>query len=325
MKQTMKAIVQRTYGLPDVLEMSEAPIPSIDDDQVLIRVHASSVNALEWHLMTGTPYLVRPQAGFTKPKREILGADVAGTVEEVGANVTRFKPGDDVFGEVGGGYAEYTVARPKTLVLKPVNATFEQAAAVPVAALTALQGLRDHGRIEPGQRVLINGASGGVGTFAIQIAKTLGAEVTAVCSTGNVDTAQSLGADKVIDYTRTDFTESERDYDLMLDIAGTGSVSGCVSVLAEAGRYIVVGGPKGRWLGPLPRLAKAKLAFVRGDRTMGFFVASPKEKDLTTLAEWMEAGSLVPVIEATYPLSEVPDALRRFGQGHAQAKTVITV
>lgn len=325
MKQTMKAIVQSTYGLPDVLEMSEAPIPSIDDDQVLIRVHASSVNALEWHLMTGTPYLVRPQAGFMKPKREILGADVAGTVEEVGANVTRFKPGDDVFGEVGGGYAEYAVARPKTLALKPANVTFEQAAAVPVAALTALQGLRDHGRIQPGQRVLINGASGGVGTFAVQIAKALGAEVTAVCSTGNVDTARSLGAGKVIDYTKTDFTESERDYDLMLDIAGTRSLSGCMSVLADTGRYIVVGGPKGRWLGPLPRLGRAKLAFLRGDRTMGFFVASPNDKDLTTLAEWMEAGSLVPVIEATYPLSEVPDALRRFGQGHARAKTVITV
>jgi NADPH:quinone reductase-like Zn-dependent oxidoreductase len=324
MKETMKAIVQSTYGLPDVLEMHEVPIPVIDDDQVLIRVHASSVNALEWHLMTGTPYLVRPQAGFTKPKRPTLGADVAGTVEAAGANVTRFQPGDEVFGEVGGGYAEYAAARPETLALKPANATFEQAAAVPVAALTALQGLRDHGRIQSGQRLLINGASGGVGTFAIQIAKVLGAEVTAVCSTGNVDTARSLGADKVIDYTKTDFTESERSYDLMLDIVGTGSVSGCMSVLADAGRYVVVSGPKGRWLGPLPRLVKAKLAFTRGDRTMGFFVAKPNEKDMSVLAEWMESGTLVPMIETTYPLNKVPDALRRFGRGHARGKTVIT-
>jgi NADPH:quinone reductase-like Zn-dependent oxidoreductase len=321
----MKAIVQDTYGLPDVLEMREVPIPSVDDGQVLIRVHASSVNALEWHLMTGTPYLVRPQAGFTKPKRPILGADVAGTVEKVGANVTKFAPGDEVFGEVGGGYAEYAVARPKTLAPKPANVTFEQAAAVPVAALTALQGLRDHGRIQSGQRVLINGASGGVGTFAIQIAKLLGAEVTAVVSTGNVDTARSLGADKVIDYTKTDFTEGERNHDLMLDIVGTGSVSGCMSVLADAGRYVVVGGPKGRWLGPLPRLVKAKLAFLRGNQTMGFFVAAPNEADMGVLAEWMESGSIVPVIETTYPLSEVPEALKRFGQGHARGKTVITV
>jgi NADPH:quinone reductase-like Zn-dependent oxidoreductase len=276
-------------------------------------------------MMTGTPYLVRPQAGFRRPKRPTLGADVAGTVEAVGKDVTAFKAGDDVFGGVGSGYAEYAVAREGTLALKPANVTFEQAAAVPVAALTALQGLRDHGRIQPGQHVLINGASGGVGTFAIQIAKTLGAEVTAVCSTGNVETARSLGADHVIDYTLEDFSQGDHRYDLMLDIVGTGPVATCKDVLTSGGTYVVVGGPKGRWLGPIPRLLKAKLTFVKGDRTMGFFVAKQNAKDLEFLAELMESGKISSVIEATYPLDEVPDALSRFGNGHAKGKTVITI
>lgn len=326
MLDTMHAIVQDRYGLPDVLSLQQVPKPDVGDDTVLVRVHASSVNAAEWHMMTGAPYLVRTQAGLRKPKRRTIGFDVAGTIEAVGKDVTRFKVGDHVFGDVGtGGYAEYAIAPEAALARKPAKVTFDQAAAVPVAGLTAVQGLRDVGSLQPGQQVLINGASGGVGTFAIQIAKALGAEVTAVCSTRNVESARSLGADHVVDYTKEDYSRREERFDLMFDIVGTGPIGDCKRMLKPGGRYVVVGGPKGKWLGPIPRLLKAKLAFLRGGRTMGFFVAKASAADLEYLASLMDSGQMTPLVEATYPLAETARALERFGQGHAQGKTVITI
>ncbi|MFV1962939.1 MAG: NAD(P)-dependent alcohol dehydrogenase [Acidimicrobiia bacterium] len=322
----MKAIVQYEYGPPEVLEFRDVDMPVAGDDDVLIRVQASSVNALEWHMMTGVPFLVHLEAGFSKPKRPTLGADVAGRVEAVGKNVTRFQPGDDVFGDVGSGaYAEYVTGSERSLALKPDNVTFEQAAAVPVAGLTALQGLRDKGQIQSGQHVLINGASGGVGTFAVQIAKSLGAEVTAVCSTKNVDAARSLGADHVIDYTQEDFVQSGRRYDLMFDLPGNRSLADCKRVLKSNGTYLLVGGSKRRWVGPLPRLFRAKLAFLVGNRRMDWLLAKANNEDLGLLAGLLESGEVTPVIERRYELSDVPEALRRFGDGHAQGKTVITV
>ncbi|MCZ6662647.1 MAG: NAD(P)-dependent alcohol dehydrogenase [Actinobacteria bacterium] len=322
----MRAIVQLAYGSPDVLQLREVDKPVVNDDDVLVRVRASSVNALEWHLLTGLPYLVRPQAGLRKPKRMTLGADVAGQVEAVGKNVTRLQPGDEVFGDIGGGaYAEYVCAPEAKLVLKPAVLTFEQAAAVPVAALTALQGLRDIGQIQSGQKVLINGASGGVGTFAVQIAKSFGADVTAVCSTRNVDMVQSIGADHVIDYTQEDFTQSGQRHDLMFDVPGNRPWADCKRVLSRDGIYVMVGGPKGRWLGPLPHLLRVKVASLFGNQRMGWFVAQMKEEDLSFLAELLESGEVVPVIERTYPLEETAAALRYLGEGHAQGKNVITV
>ena len=322
----MKAIVQDKYGLPGVLELREVDRPIVGDDDVLVRVHATSVNALEWHLMTGTPYLVRPTAGMLRPKRATLGADVAGRVEAVGKNVTRFRPGDDVFGDISAGaYAEYVSARERSLVFKPANVTFEQAAAVPVAGLTALQGLRDIGQIQSGQKVLINGASGGVGTFAVQIAKSFGAEVTAVCSTRNVATARSIGADHVFDYTKEDFTQSGQLYDLMFDVPGNRPLADCWRVLEPEGTYLLVGGPKGRWLGPLPRLFRAKLASLVGNRRFGWFVAQMNKEDLGFLSELLDSEEVAPVIEDTYPLEEASEALRYLGEGHAQGKLVITV
>ena len=321
----MKAIVQESYGSPDVLEVREVDKPVVNDDDVLVRVHAASVNALDWHLLTGLPYLVRPSAGLRTPKRVIAGADVAGRVEDVGKNVTRFQPGDEVFGDVSGSFAEYVSAPERGLALKPANLTFEQTAAVPVAGLTAVQGLRDHGRIQSGQKVLINGASGGVGTFAVQVAKSFGAEVTAVCSTRNVDTARSSGADHVIDYTQEDFTQGGQRYDLMFDVPGNRSLADCWRVLEPEGTYLLVGGPKGRWLGPLPRLFRAKLASLVRSQRLAWFVAQVNREDLGLLKELLESGQVVPVIEKTYPLDEAADALRYFGEGHAQGKLILTV
>lgn len=322
----MKAIVQDKYGSPDVLELRDVDKPVMGDDEVLIRVHASSVNALEWHLMTGVPYLVHLEAGLSKPKRPTLGADVAGQIEGVGKNVTRFQRGDDVFGDIGAGaYAEYVCAPERSLALKPANVTFEQAAAVPVAGLTALQGLRDKGQIQSGQNVLVNGASGGVGTHAVQIAKSFGAEVTAVCSTKNVDTARSIGADHVIDYIQEDFTQCDQRYDLMFDVPGNRSLADCKRVLKSNGTYLLVGGPKRRWVGPLPHLFRAKLAFLVGNQRMDWLLAQVNKEDLGFLAGLLESEELIPVIERGYELSDVPEALRHFGEGHAQGKTVITV
>ncbi len=265
----MKAWVRCVYGTPDVLELAEVDVPTPEDDRVLIRVHASSVNPVDWYEIIGEPYLVRIQGGWRTPKVPIPGSDVAGVVETIGAKVTRFKPGDEVFGRCPGAFAEYASAREDQITLKPTNVTFEQAATVPVAALTALQALRDSGRIQPGQKVLINGASGGVGTFAVQIAASFGAEVTAVCSTRNVEAAKALGAQTVIDYTREDFTRTDQRYDLILDIAGTRSIADRKRILTPKGTLVMVGGPKGnRWIGSLASLVKLLLAGTFSSRRM---------------------------------------------------------
>src|SRR5436190_2124979 len=323
----MKAIVYESYGSPDVLELREVDKPVVGDDQVLVRVHATSVNPVDWHTMTGAPYMVRMMAGMLRPKRTFLGVDFAGTVEAVGRDVTKFQPGDEVFGARDGAFADYVCVREdRAVAKKPAGVTFEQAAAVAVAASTALQGLRDKGQIQPGQKVLINGASGGVGTFAVQIAKSFGAEVTGVCSTRNVDTVRSIGADHVIDYTQEDFTRSERRYDLLLDIAGSRSWSDYKRVLDEKATVVVVGGPKGnRWIGPMSQAVKLRLSSLAGSRrVVAPFLAKIKKEDLVALQELLEAGSVTPVIDRQYELSEVPEALRYLGEGHARGKVVIT-
>jgi len=324
----MKAIVYERYGPPDVLELREIDRPVVTDDGVLVRVHATSVNPVDWHTMTGTPYLVRMMAGLLKPKSEFLGVDFAGTVEAVGRDVTQFQPGDEVFGARNGAFAEYVCVREDRVVAqKPAGVTFEQAAAVGVAAISALQGLRDKGQIQQGQKVLINGASGGVGTFAVQIAKSFGAEVTGVCSTRNVDIVRSIGADHVIDYTQEDFTRSEQRYDLMLDVAGNRSWSDCKRVLNEKATLVVVGGPKkGRLIGPLNQVVKLRLSSLGGSRrVVAPFLAKLNKEDLVVLQKLLEAGTVTPVIDRQYELSEVPEALTYLGDGHAQGKVVITV
>ena len=323
----MKAILHRVYGPPDALELGEIDLPAVTDDGVLVRVRAASVNPVDWHGVTGTPYLVRLQGGLRRPKEQAVGVDFAGTVETVGKDVTQFGAGDEVFGVRGGAFAEYVcIPVDRAVVQKPANVTFEQAAAAPVAAVTALQGLRDKGRIQTGHRVLINGASGGVGTFAVQIAKSFGAEVTGVCSTGNVDTARSLGADRVIDYTQEDFTLSEQRYDLLLDIAGNRSWRELRRVLADRARLVVVGGPKtNRWIGPLGHLAGMRLASTGRSQTVVPFLAKMNKADLVDLRELLEAGAVKPVIDRRYPLSETPEALAYLGEGHARGKVVITV
>jgi NADPH:quinone reductase-like Zn-dependent oxidoreductase len=324
----MKAFVYQRYGPPDVLELREVDKPVVGDDDVLVRVHAISVNPVDWHTMTGTPYLVRLESGLRKPKRQVLGVDFAGTVEAIGRNVNQFQPGDEVFGAKSGAFAEYVCVREdRAVALKPANVTFEQAAAVSVAAISALQGLRDKGQIQSGQKVLINGASGGVGTFAVQIAKSFGAEVTGVCSTRNVDTARSIGADHVIDYTEQDFTQSGHRYDLMLDIAGSRSWSDCSRVLDDKAILVVVGGPKrGRWIGPLGQALKLRLGSVADSRrVVAPFLAKMNKEDLVALQELLEAGTVTPVIDKRYELSDAPEALRYLGEGHARGKIVVTV
>lgn len=322
----MKAIVYCDYGSPDVLESEDVEKPVPGDDQVLIRVRAASVNPLDWHFMRGTPYVGRAVMGLRKPKVTRLGVDFAGTVESVGKNVTQFKPGDEVFGGRTGAFAEYvSVGEDRAVVLKPPNLTFEQAAAVPVAAITALQGLRDKGRLQPGQKVLINGASGGVGTFAVQIAKSFGADVTGVCSTRNVDMVRSIGADRVIDYTREDFTKSGQRYDLILDNVGNRSLSECRRALNPKGKYVMVGGPAGRWFDPLPRMLSASVLSRFVTQDMGAFVARLNKEDLTILRDLMQAGKVTPVIDRRYRLSEVPAAIRYLEEGHARGKVVVTL
>jgi NADPH:quinone reductase-like Zn-dependent oxidoreductase len=325
---TMKAIVYDRYGSPDVLELRDVEKPVAADDEVLVRVHATSVNPVDWHTMTGWPYLVRMMGGLRTPKSKRLGVDFAGTVEAVGKDVTHFQPGDEVFGGRNGAFAEYVCVREERAVApKPASLTFEQAAAVPVAALTALQGLRDKGQVQPGQKVLINGASGGVGTFAVQIAKALGAEVTGVCSTRNVDLVQSLGADRVIDYTREDFTRSEERYDLMLDVAGGRSWSECSRVLTPEATVVQVGGPKlNRLTGvSLRHLARTRLASMVGSRKVVLFLAKMPKEDLLFLHELLEAGKVTPVVDRRYELSEIAEALAYLGEGHARGKVVVTV
>lgn len=323
----MKAIVRDRFGPPEVLELREMDKPEVGDGEVLVRVNAASVNPLDWYAMTGTPYVGRAQMGMHRPKSSRLGVDFAGVVVAVGDNVTRLKPGDKVFGGREGAFAEYLcVPQDRGVTLMPAGLSFEQAAAVPVAALTALQGLRNHGRLQPGQQVLVNGASGGVGTFAVQLAKSLGAQVTGVCSTKNVDLVRSLGADPVIDYTQEDFTRSNRRYDLLLDVAGSRPWSACRRVLQPQGTMVIVGGPKrNRLLGPLSHVLKVRLASLRASQRVRFFIASLNREDLVALQELLEAGTVRPVVERSYPLSEAADALRYLGAGHAQGKVVITV
>ena len=322
----MKAIVYCEYGSPDVLKFEDIEKPTPGDDQVLVRVRAASVNPLDWHYMRGTPYFMRMQAGLRKPKVTRLGVDYAGTVEAVGRNVKRFQPGDEVFGGRTGAFAEYvSVREDRAVVLKPANLTFEQAASVPIAAITALQSLRDKGKIQPGQKVLINGASGGVGTFAVQIAKSFGAEVTGVCSTRNVDMVRSIGADQVIDYTKEDFTKSAQRYDLILDMVGNHSLLECRRVLNPKGKYIMIGGPAGRWIDPLPRVINALVLSRFVSQDIGMFLAELNKEDLTILRDLMQAGKVTPVIDRHYRLNEVPEAIRYLEEGHARGKVVITL
>jgi len=321
----MRAVIRKKYGSADLLDLQEVEQPDLADDTVLVRVRAASINPADWYGMTGRPYVGRAEMGLRKPKPDRLGADFAGTVEAVGKDVTHVRPGDEVFGAKSGALAEYVSVR-DAVVPKPANLTFEEAAAVPVAAVTALQGLRDKGRLRAGQKVLINGASGGVGTFAVQIAKALGAEVTAVCSTRNVELVRSLGADHVVDYTREDFSRGDRRYDLMLDVAGSRSWSDCKRVLDPKARLVIVGAPKGsRLLGPLSHVMKLYLAALGNSRKVGFFVAKLNRADLVFLRELLEAGTVRPVLDKRYELSEVADAFRYLGEGHAQGKVVLTV
>ena len=320
----MKAIVYTKYGPPEILELKEVEKPTPKDNEVLVKVHAASANAYDWHLLRADPFLVRLMGGgLLKPKNTILGADIAGQVEAVGRNVKQFQPGDEVFGESGfGAFAEYVCASENALALKPANISFEEAAAVPMAAVTALQGLRDKGQIQPGQKVLINGASGGVGTFAVQIAKSFGAEVTAVCSTRNLDMVRSIGADQVIDYTQEDFTKSGQRYDLILATNGYHPISDYKRALSPEGIYVCTGGSMAQifqsmLLGPFISMT--------GSKKMGNSATRPNQKDLVFMKELLEAGKVVPVIDRRYPLSEVAEALRYLEEGHAQGKVVITV
>ena len=319
----MNAIVYRRYGSPDVLECDEIEKPTPRDDEVLIKVRAASVNPLDRHIMRGRPFLLRMAFGLRKPRTR-PGRDVAGQVEAVGRNVKQFKPGDEVFGACRGSLAEYACTRESALVTKPNNMTFEQAASVPVAGLTALQGLRDKGKIRPGQKVLINGAGGGVGTFAVQIAKSFGADVTGVCSTGKVDMVRSIGADRVIDYTQEDFTNGTQRYDLIFDLMATHSLPAYRRVLNPNGICVLAGGPTKVWSILISAFEVLVLSrFVSQKFVM--FVAKLSKEDLTTLRELMETGKVTPVIDRRYRLSEVPEAIRYLEEGHARGKVVITL
>jgi NADPH:quinone reductase-like Zn-dependent oxidoreductase len=324
----MKAVVQDTYGSADVLEVREIDKPVPEDNQVLVRVRAAGVDPGVWHLMTGLPYLVRVMGyGLRTPKIGIRGQDVAGRVEAVGTNVTRFRPGEEVFGIGDGSFAEYVCARPDKLAPKPANLTFEQAAAVPISALTALQALRDRGKVQAGQKVLIIGAAGGVGSFAVQLAKAFGAKVTGVCSTTKLDLVRSIGADHVIDYTREDFADGARHWDLIVDTAGRRSLAQLRRALAPRGTLVLVGGEGGgRWLGGFDRLilrAPVLSAFSR--QRLRPLVSKERSEDLVVLKELIEAGKVTPVIDRTYPLREAPEAIRYLEEGHARGKIVIRV
>lgn len=322
----MKAIVYARYGGPDVVEFTEVAKPAPKGDEVLVKVHAASVNAADIHLLRADPFLTRLYSGLLRPKFNVLGADIAGEVESVGEGVTQLRPGDAVFGDISacswGGFAEYVCARENALALKPANSSYEQAAAVPMAAVTALQGLRDKGKIKAGQKVLINGASGGVGTFAVQLAKYFGAEVTAVCSTRNQEAASSLGADHVIDYSREDFSRNGCSYDLIFAANGNRSISDYRRALSPNGTYVMSGGSASQ-------LSEAMLQgawiSMRGSKKMGNSLAKPNQADLVFVRELIEAGKVTPVIDRTYPLSDAADALRYLEEGHARGKVVITV
>jgi NADPH:quinone reductase-like Zn-dependent oxidoreductase len=322
----MNAIVYHRYGSPDVVEMGEIDKPAVGDDRVLVRVHAASINPLDWHAMRGLPYIARMEFGLRKPESAVLGVDFAGTVESVGRSVKQFQPGDEVFGGRGGALAEYmSVPEDRAIALKPANLTFEQAAAVPAAGFTALQGIRDKGQVHPGQRVLINGAAGGVGMFAVQIAKSFGAEVTGVCSTRNVEMVRSIGADHVIDYTREDFTRPEKRYEVLLDAVGNRPASEVRRALTSNGTLVLVGGKGGRLLGPLTSFLTAAVMSRFVSQNLVPFLAKNNKADLLVLKELIEAGKITPVIDRSYPLSEAAEAIRYLEQGHARGKVVITV
>ncbi len=323
----MQAVVYRCYGSPQVMNLEQIPKPSAADDRVLVRVHAASVNPLDWHYVEGKPYIMRGMAGFGAPDDIRLGVDFAGTVEAVGRNVTRFKPGDEVYGGADGAFAEYVTPRAAgSMALKPANMSFAQAATVPIAAVTALQALRDQGHLQRGQKVLINGASGGVGTFAVQIAKDMGAEVTGVCSGRNAAMVHALGADQVIDYTRTDFTTLPVRYDLVIDTVGTHSISDYRRVLVPGGSLVIVGGPsEGAWIGALSEALKASAVAPFVHEKLVFFMAQLNARDLEVLRGMMEAGKLTPVIDRHYPLAQTREALKYLRQGHARGKVVIDV
>lgn len=324
---SMKAIVYRCYGAVDVVKLEDIPKSPPPDDRVTIRVHSAAVNPLDWHYVHGRPYIMRPTTGFGAPDDILLGTDFSGTVEAVGRNVTRFKVGDDVFGGADGAFAEYVNVRENgSIALKPANVTFEQAAAVPVAAVTALQALRDKGQLKTGQKVLINGASGGVGTFAVQIAKSMGADVTGVCSTRNVALVRTIGADHVVDYTKDDFTKSATKYDLIIDTVGSHSLSGLRDVLADDGRIVIVGGSgDGAWLGPLSDALVALAENPFHHNKALFMLADLAQADLEKLAALMKDGQLTPVIDRTYPLRQTSDAIRYIEAGHARGKVIIEV
>ena len=318
----MKAIVYTKYGPPDVLQLKEVQKPAPGDDEVLVKIHAAAANPLDWHFMRAAPFIMRFFSGLLKPKNKILGADIAGQVEAVGTNVKQFKAGDEVYGDISSrGFAEYVCVTEEKLVLKPANLSFDAAAAVPVAGLTALQCLRDQGQIQPGQKVLINGASGGVGTFAVQIAMYFGAEVTAVCSTGNVDMVRSIGAHKDIDYTGEDFTQNGQCYDLILDNVGNRSVSDIKRILGPNGTYLLNAYSPALML---KLILQSRNSNTGGQTMRNTGVEKANQSDLELLKELLEAGNVVSVIDRVYPLSEVPEAIRYLEEGHARGKAVIT-
>ncbi len=324
--KTMKAIVQDRYGSPEVLKLMQVDKPVLQDDDVLVRVHAAGVNWADWATMRGVPYLFRMMfGGLHRPKIAIRGSDIAGTVEAVGTHVRRLRPGDEVFGWCEGAFAEYVSAGEAHFAAKPEHLTFEQAAAVPMAGCVALQALRDIGKVQPGQKVLINGASGGIGTFSVQIAKSFGADVTGVCSTSNGDLVRSIGADHVIDYTQQDFTRSRKQYDVILDIVGNHALSDVRRVLAPTGTLISSSGEPSRWIGPMARIVWARVLSLFVRQRLPLFVAMRNQADLVVLKQLIESGKVTPIIDRTFALSEAPAAIEYVGNRHCRGKVVISV
>ena len=323
---TMKAVVFNCYGSPDVLQLTSIGRPAPKPHQVLVRVHAAGVNPLDWHVMRGAPYIMRLSAGLGAPDDQSMGVDFAGTVIEIGSEVTKFKVGDEVFGGANGSFSEYVVvSQDGSITIKPSNISFEEAAAVPVAAITALQALRDHGELRAGQKVLINGASGGVGTFAVQIAKALGAEVTGVCSTRNQEMVRSLGADYMFDYKKEDYTLSGNQYDLIIDMVGNHSISKNRDVLKPGATFVIVGAEKGDWIGPLMNPIKAMMTAPFVDEKLLFFVAQMKQEDLEYLGDLLESGLMRPEIDRRYSLDQVPEAIAYSEEGHVRGKLVVNM
>ncbi|MGD8977186.1 MAG: NAD(P)-dependent alcohol dehydrogenase [Gammaproteobacteria bacterium] len=321
----MKAAIHRCYGPPDIISVEDVEKPVPADDEVLIRVRAAAVNPLDWHYMRGSPYIMRLMSGMGAPDDIRMGVDFAGIVESVGKDVTRFGPGDEVFGGSSGAFAEYVIIREdRALALKPANVTFEQAAAVPIAAVTALQALRDKGQLQPGQKVLINGASGGVGTFAVQIARSMGAEVSGVCSTRNVEMVRSLGADHVFDYKKEDYTESGQTFDLIVDMVGNHTPLANTRLLSPEGTLVLVGGPKGNWIAPMIRPLQSAVFSPFVDQEMVTLLAEMNQEDMATLAGLMQSGQVTPVIDRRFPLREIADAIRYSESGRARGKIIVS-